>query len=215
MALKYPWGYSPGAEGMYLICDSCGRKVHQRDTILVNDKFSLQNGLVICKIHLNDREYGLRPVDTSETITGNPKYVRSESSDTFITNPNDDTVPTAPRNVRPVASPIGSYIDIYWEGPEAIGSSAIEGYSIYRYFPQLGGPELLTSNSPATYYRDEDADITLEYTYTVAATNGFGTGPQSAPGYYPAIKVETEFTYLTDENDKVLEDENGNYLVVE
>lgn len=217
MALKYSWGTSPGSEGMYVICDSCGRKVHQRDTTLVKDKFSLQNGLVICTIHLNDTEYGMRPIDTREVITGNPKYVRSESSDRFIENPNDDTAPTAPRNVRPVASTIGSYVDIYWEGPESVGSSAIESYKIYRSDPQLGAEVLIeaATDTAIAYYRDETADINGEYSYVIAATNGYGTGPNSLPGYYPTIRVEAGVVYLIDENNDVLIDENGNYLIEE
>ena len=200
---------------MYVICDSCGAKVHQSETILVNDKYSLQNGLVICTIHLNDREYGMRPVNTNETITSTPRYVRSESSDRFITNSNDDTVPTAPRNVRPQASTIGSYVDIYWDGPESIGSSAIVSYKIYRSVPQLGTESLLiaATSSGSTYYRDETADISLEYSYVIAATNGYGTGPNSQPGYYPAIRVAPSVVYIRDESDNYIIDENGNYLV--
>lgn len=212
MALKYPWGSAPESGDMYLICDSCGAKVRQKDTILVNDKYSLQNGLVICRTHLNETEYGMRPINTSETITSAPKYVRSESSDVFISNPNDDTVPTAPRNVRPQASTIGSYVDIYWEGPESIGSSAIASYTIYRSEPQMGTATSIVTASPITYYRDTDANISAEYSYTVAATNGYGTGPQSEPGYYPTIRVPPSVEYLVDENDNYITDENGNYI---
>ena len=214
MALKYPWGSSPGAEGMYLICDSCGRKVHQRDTTLVTDRFSLQNGLVLCTRHLDDREYGMRPVDTNEIITGTPMYVRSESSDIFITNPHDDTVPTAPRNIRPVASTIGNYVDIYWEGPDSTGSSAIESYIIQRSSPQLASyTTVVAETSPATYYRDTTADVATEYSYIIAATNGFGTGAYSEPGYYPTINADSSVVYIIDENNAYIIDENGNYIV--
>jgi hypothetical protein len=199
---------------MYVICDSCGAKVHQSETILVNDKYSLQNGLVICTVHLNDREYGLRPINTNETIVSNPRYVRSENSDRFITNANDDTAPTAPRNVRPQASTIGNYVDIYWEGPESIGSSAIESYTIYRRNPQLGGTAVtIVTGESITYYRDENADVDTEYSYTIAATNGYGTGPESSPGYYPTIRVAPSVVYLLDESGNYITDENGTYIV--
>jgi hypothetical protein len=214
MALKYSWGSSP--QDMYVICDSCGAKVHRSKTTLVNDRYSLQNGLVVCTSHLNEREYGMRPINTNETITSAPKYVRSESSDRFIVNANDDTVPTAPRNVRPQASTIGSYVDIYWEGPESIGSSAIESYTVYRSEPQLGPATPLVTGSPTTYYRDTDADVSGEYSYTVTATNGFGTSAHSAIAFYPTLRVDDfDVIYLIDENNRAIIDENGNYLVEE
>jgi hypothetical protein len=117
--------------------------------------------------------------------------------------------------VRPQASTIGDYVDIYWEGPESIGSSAIISYKIYRSVPQLGLEVLIeaATDSGITYYRDDTADVSGEYSYVIAATNGHGTGPNSLPGYYPAVRVDVGVIYLVDENGNYITDENGNYLV--
>jgi len=191
---------------MYTICDLCGRKRHQKDTLIVSDIYDRHNGLLICKEHKDQPAPGVRPLKILETITSTPKYVRRENTDRFVVNANDDRLPGKPREVRPQASTLGSYVDVYWTGPDDVGSSAIIGYQVTQYSPQLGNPIVVAANTsdPAGYFRDTTANVNSEYSYTIAAINSFGTGPESEPGYYPHLRVDTSIVYLSASQGSVL-----------
>ena len=97
----------------------------------------------------------------------------------FALAPSSATVPGAP--AAPVASVgRGRGVTVNWSAPASNGGSAITGYRLYRY-PGCGA----TSNATfvlgnVVTYKDTSTTKGQSYCYAVAATNGVGTGAQSA-----------------------------------
>lgn len=176
----------PGSGYIWVVCDICGKEYRRKDTVLVNDPFNTQHGLVVCKWDLDQRNDQALPNRIRESVVPAPELIRVEKPDQFVTNDNDDTVPTAPRNLVATLSPIEDIIALYWDGPEDPGSSGIIGYEIIRTVP-LGSPVTIESQTAtsATYYEDLTGDVDETYEYTVAAINSFGKGPASNIAYYP------------------------------
>ena len=177
---------------VYVLCDICGQKVRQRDTELISDKYSSLNGFLVCKRHnvKENPQYG-RPLKYGkEKLVENPKFIRSEPTDTYITNANSDRAPSAPRYLTATVHPLNDTVYLQWQGPLDSGSSPITGYVITRAEPQESAQFIINSNtnSQAIAYEDTDTDapITGEYTYTVRAINEVGTSPDSNLAYFPA-----------------------------
>ena len=185
----------PGEDYHYAICDVCGFKFRKNELTLVKDKFNLQNRLLVCKADLDVAQPQLRPFKAREYKA--PRITRPEQSSPTIANPNDDTLPSAPVLLQAVMDPLTNVIDLIWQGPESGGSSAITGYAVYQSYPQLASPGLIATTSNGTpFYQDTVSDITQQYSYQVAAINGFGQGPLSNIAYWPFQNVNLSVQYI-------------------
>lgn len=107
MSRKFPDGYHPGAGYVYVICDVCGRKVRRKDTQKVNDRWNLQNGLVVCKWDIDKVNEQNKPIKVKEKLITNPKDLRSEPTDRFESPDVDDRAPSAPQKLEAKASILG------------------------------------------------------------------------------------------------------------
>lgn len=175
----------------YILCDVCGRKIRQKDAILITDRYNTQSNLLVCKDDADKTNPQNIPFSISELNITNPKLVRSEAPDTNIVNPYDNRVPSAPQLAIATIHPINSTIILQWQGPVDVGSGPIIGYKITRV-PQLSFdvPIEANTNINSTYYEDLTGDISLDYSYTIAAINTFGMGP-STIAYYPVERLDT------------------------
>jgi hypothetical protein len=213
MPLRFPPNKHPGPDGVYVICDVCGRKVRRKDTQLIRDKWNFQNGLVVCKWDVDNVNLQVLPYKHKEELVTSPETLRSEPSDTFATPETDDRTPSAPRLGKACPDTItGTSIQLNWVGPIDAGTSRITGYVIERATPQLSNYAAVTSDtgSNSTFYTDTTADVDTEYTYRIAAINGAGTGTYSEDIFYPTIRVPTDINYLSlSQNDNVLATSDG------
>ncbi len=217
MSRKFPDGYHPGAGYVYVICDVCGRKVRRKDTQKVNDRWNLQNGLVVCKWDIDKVNEQNKPIKVKEKLITNPKDLRSEPTDRFESPDVDDRAPSAPQKLEAKASILGDDVELFWRGPEDVGTSRITGYQIDRSAPQFGTYETLTSNTGtnSTYYLDTSADPSQTYTYIVYAINGAGTSLASNEAPYPTQIVSSATNYLEiSQTPSVLETSQGDAIIL-
>lgn len=189
MALKFI--KHPGRGFVKVICDVCGGEFHQKDTVRVNNKYNTQHGLVVCFKDFDQINEQVLPNTHIDRPISSPETLRPERPPTFEANLNDDRLPGPPRAPFAQANPITDTIDLLWQGPEDQGSSVIIGYVIERATPQLSTYRVVTpnTNSAATYFNDTSANVSIEYSYKVAAINGFGTGPYSEEFFWPTVNV--------------------------
>ena len=176
----------------YVICDVCGRKLRQNQTVLIKDKHNLLNNMLVCKKDAdktNPQSY-VRAV--KEHQIDSPKLIRSEGADQFVFASEVDEIYTAdasdPTGRAPevprllfIAGATASQVELRWFGPEDSGSSAIKGYKIERESPTGGGFSTVTSDtqSVATYYKDTTVSASTQYNYRVSAINDYTTGSVS------------------------------------
>src|SRR5439155_8382938 len=86
--------------------------------------------------------------------------------------------PGAPQNVA--GSPLDSAVSLTWDAPASDGGSMITGYRVTSYINGVAQTSLMTGSS-ATNFRFGGLANGTTYTFTVAALNAAGTGPESAP----------------------------------
>lgn len=212
--MKYHPTRPPSRGERWVICDVCGFKYHLKDVTRITDKWNRQYGLVVCKNDiLKTNPHGIpRPI--REAIVTSPEMIRPQPPLDFVTNDNDDRVPSAPRNGEARANPIDDYIDLFWEGPLDTGSSGIIHYVIQRADPQLAGYSTVgTTDGGESYFTDTTATITTEYSYRVAAVNSFGQGAWSEDFYWPTdTNVLHDIDYLVTGDSQALDMGSGVYL---
>lgn len=81
----------------------------------------------------------------------------------------------APTNVA--GAPSFTSVDLTWNAPSSDGGSAISSYNVYREGGLIGA----TPDGTTLSYSDSGLTMGTSYTYEVAAVNGDGEGPKSAP----------------------------------
>lgn len=209
------------SQGIWTVCDVCGRQIPVKEAILVTDKYSLQNGLVVCRRDLDPSQTLLRPVKSRETPPA-PGKLRKPPSGIYNDNPNSDKAPIQPQRVIAFPHPINNTIMLRWEGPLETGSDRIIGYRITRASPQLAYQLLIEDNTGVgeTFFEDLTGDVAEDYTYTVAAINQFGIGEESELTYYPSKRVNLDVdigTYkllIDGETNYTITDGDGNAILV-
>lgn len=211
--LPYKYGY-PGDGYHYVQCDICGKKIRAKDAQIISDKFSDKANLLVCGDDFdktNPQQY-IRAF--KERQIAHPRYIRSEGTDSFQVNANDDRVPSAPRHVQTLGGNTDG-VELQWLGPEDVGSSAITGYHIKRSLPCGSVLDTVISNTgnTATYYLDTSADSTEEYGYAVAAINGAGTGPFSEEACYPPTQILPVQPYFITIDLKTLSDDGETFYL--
>ena len=189
----------PGNGYVYVICDVCGGKFHQKDTVLIKDSWNLQNNLVVCRKDVDKANAQLRPSTTYEKPVPYPEKLRPPQKDQYVSNSIAAQLPSAPQQLTATINPLNGYIDLNWLGPEDSGSGYIIGYQITRAEPQYAYQFTLNSNTNTslTFYEDITSDITHFYTYQVAAINGYGVGAVSNLALFPSQNVSSTINYLT------------------
>lgn len=198
MPVRFPPGSHPGPQGVYVICDVCGRKVRRSETQLIRDKWNFQNGLVVCKDDVDNVNLQVLPYKHKEKIVTAPKTLRSEPTDSYRTPDTDDRTPSAPQKLEARGATLGDDIELFWRGPLNPGTSQITGYLIERQSPQGGIWSVVSSNTQSgnTYYLDTAATTSGNYVYRIAAINGAGTGAYSNEFYFPGVDRPTDYTYI-------------------
>lgn len=178
----------------YILCDICGRKIHQKDAVLITDKWNTHYGLLVCKHDVDKTNEQNRPFIVRELQVQNPKLLRSERPDVLVTNPNSNTVPGPIQQGSATMNSLTNTVVLTWLGPQNQGSDPILGYKITRAIPQdayfLTISDIITSNGDATptYYEDID-NVTLQPAiYYIYAVNKNGIGAISSPIYFPNLQ---------------------------
>lgn len=205
----------PGSGSYYVICDICGIKLRRNEATLVVNKYSPNKNLLVCHKDLDEKNDKDRPIVARETLMPDPKYVRQEVSDSYLPNVISDRLASKPNLLTATLSPLENVIQLTWFGPDDAGSSRILGYQITRSSPQFHFDVIIevSTDSDATYYIDEDADINLSYTYTVSAITDVGIGARSDYGFYPSQQVSSNISYVEDGNGLIIQDGNGEYIL--
>ena len=183
-------GY-PGNGYYYVLCDVCGSKIRAKDAILIKDKYNLLNGMLVCK-HDADLTNPQQYIKSfRERQIDSPSLIRSEGTDRFVFASEPDEIETADASDptgRTAGAPkhlviIGatsSQIELQWLGPDDSGSSAPTGYKIERESPTGNGfSTLVTTTTPALYYKDTSVSASTQYNYRVSVVNDAGTGSAS------------------------------------
>ncbi len=92
--------------------------------------------------------------------------------------PSGPAAPPAPTNVT--ASPATGQAQVSWTAPNSNGS-ALTGYTITPFIGSAAQTPIQVNNGSATSATVTGLQNGTAYTFTVAATNGIGTSPGSAP----------------------------------
>jgi hypothetical protein len=202
----------PGNEHYYVICDVCGCKLRKRDAIQIQDRFNLQNKLLVCKRDADKENQQARPFKAREYKA--PRLVRPDTDHLQLDN-NPTRLPSAPLQLQAFINPIANSILLTWLGPDSGGSSEITGYVIYQANPQLTTSVVINANTQnaSPTYNDLVSDINGSYTYQVAAINSAGIGPKSLVAFYPTIQASLTALYLCAGNGNVLSAGNGTLLL--
>lgn len=181
----------PGDGYHYVICDVCGFKLRAKDCVLVSDKYNYLNNMLVCKKDYEESNPQDRIKAVRERQISNPKMIRVESANRygFASEPDEIETADASDPTGRVASAareltvIGasdSFVELQWQGPLDSGSSPATGYKIERESPVGGGfSTLVTTSSPAQYYKDTTVSSGTQYNYRVSIVNDAGIGATS------------------------------------
>lgn len=164
----------------YAVCDVCGFRYHAYELTPIKDKYNELNNLLVCKYDRDKTNGGNLPWKFRERIIGDPRFIRPGQPDQFVTNENDSTSPSAPKNLT-IVGVTSSSITLTWYPADEVGTSGIKGYKIERESPVGGGFATIVEDtqSVALTYKDVALSTTTQYNYRVSAINGFGTGNAS------------------------------------
>ena len=195
MAIKF--SRHPGSGFIKVICDVCGGLFYRKDTVKITDKWNFQNGLVVCLKDADKINEQVLPNNIIDKPVPSPELIRKEHADEFVSNVNDDTLPTAPTNLYASPASIEPVVALSWQGPSSPGSSGIIGYKVRRILSS-GEPivSLILTGDEAPYYEDVSSSVSAAYSYEIAAINSFGTGPYSAIFYYPTLSQQGAIDYI-------------------
>lgn len=186
------WGVKYNSNNRPIQCQVCGFKRKLNEVFLVSDKYNKYHGKLICRDHYNKTNPQIIQSKIKEKLIANKNKINPVSY-TPYTNPNDDRLPGKPTNGRTATDPNDGHIILYWDAPGDNGSSAIKGYRIRYSNPQRIHYAVLTEDSltGVPYFKDTVNINTDSVSYTVAAINGFGIGPESDEFYYPKDEYNT------------------------
>lgn len=207
----------PGVGKRLLDCDVCGRKIRLEDAVRINDPYNLLDGMLVCKQDADKTNPQAIPFKIQETLATSPQNIRPQPADRYAINPNDNRAPSAPRNLRAFASPLGSSILLTWEGSFDVGTSPIIGYEIEIAEPQHSLYVVLETNtySEIPFYEDTVTPVSSIVTYRIRAINSFGSSPYSNEAPYPADVIPDEIVYISSsQDDAVLQTGDGDYLIL-
>jgi len=187
----------PGDGFYYAICDCCGFKFRANELRLMEDKYNLQNGLLLCKKDYDQtnpqqylkavRERGMRQpsIVRAEPSLANAPYTYISSPSEIETGnggvyPTPGLLPGAPRFAQ-ISDITSNSIAFKWLGPVDSGTNMIQGYQINRSIGS-GSFSTLTANtmSPGEFYIDTGLTLGVKYNYTIQAINTYGVGPVSS-----------------------------------
>ena len=102
------------------------------------------------------------------------------SASSNAVTPTAPTAPTAPSEVKAVAGNASATVN--WTAPSSNGGSPITSYTITPYIGSAAQtPTTVSGNPPATNTAITGLTNGTNYTFTVTATNTYGTGPASTP----------------------------------
>jgi len=200
-----------------IFCDVCGSKFPIKDVRKVTDKYNRRFGLILCKpcFAVNKTNAQDRPFTVQEKLLHNTDLVRPDAVATYAVNADDNRLPGKPVEGWANIDPLTNKVNLSWLPPQDQGSSLITGYKIRRASPQLSFHVTIESNTAngAGYYLDSTAAIASEYSYTVAAINGFGEGPQSDYIFWPTdLTIYEDIEYITDGDGNTLLAGDGYFL---
>lgn len=182
----------PGDRDRWVICDNCGRKVHRKDVILINDPYGPLNNMLVCKGEAEYISAGMKPYTVRPSVVPNSKYVRPVQQ---IAYSNAQTIsdvenrtgsystgspPDAPSQLE-VYVDFEGYVTLQWIMLGSPNGSNIIGHKIERESPIGGGWSTIEDNTNlgASIYQDLTATSGHTYNYRVSAINDFGTGDPS------------------------------------
>lgn len=202
-----------------IVCDVCGVETRVKHTVQISDRYNTLYKMIVCKRHADKTNGGNYPQRrVVERGLSNPLYVRTQGSDNFVENENEDRLPSAPRNARATLDPLSDAIQLTWDGPEQLGNGRILGYQITQREPQTGGDFIIEPNtlSQAGYYLDIISDTDGSYGYFVAAVSTVGVGPNSEIAYFPRNDPDDDvYNYLgLSQNSNVMTTGSGVYIIL-
>lgn len=185
----------------YILCDVCGRKIYQKDAILITDRYNTQSSLLVCKDDVDKTNPQNIPYSVSETQVQNPKLLRSERPDVNTINELSSRAPSAPTQLTAVLHPLNNSVLLQWSGPNDVGTDPITGYVIIKSEPQLASEITIVADTgtPTPSYEDPTSGVGAECTYVVRAINAYGTSGNSNIAYFPAERnsiIGSGYKYL-------------------
>lgn len=89
------------------------------------------------------------------------------------------SLPTEPLNLTATGGE--GVVHLAWEVPLSDGAEPLVGYVLRRTSDQAGDPEVVTPLGLGTAFDDANVTNGVTYSYSIAAENGLGEGPASAP----------------------------------
>lgn len=202
---------------VYVICDVCGRKIHQKDAILITNKYNTQHNLLVCKNDADKINPQSIPHTIRENNLQNPKLMRGEPADINVVNEDSDKAPGAPKLVMATLHPINNTIYVTWQGPDNPGSDPILYYKIYISDPQdIDIYTIQRTVGGETSLEDTTTSVTDYVSYRVSAVNIFGEGPLSEIAYFPRdlSLISTGYKFLLTGDSLVLKTGNNEYIIV-
>ena len=213
--VKLPKLSYPGDGYMYVLCDVCGRKVRQRDTVVIRDRYNLQNNLVVCREDADKPNPHLRPLFIRERQLPNPKQVRGDVADKYASYTSTQ-VPSAPRLLTVTNEALSQQIMLSWQGPDNCGDSQIIGYQIVRsnHSNSPGTVIIADTLSYNTMAFDTTGVIGTFYGYQVAAINSAGVGALSDICYYPYYVYSAIVDIVTSDTGQQLVTTDTGYSVI-
>lgn len=203
-----------GADHRFVICDVCGGKFRVYETVQIDDRYSTQNKMIVCKKDADKINPQIYPIYLREELLSNKEYVRPEPTDLTVPLPNSDQLPGVPQNLRLEGAPLNNFILVTWDGPAQVGSSPILGYRITRADPQQSTQDFLVNVTDGSSYIDITSDVDRNYTYQVAAYSILGLGPYTDFAYWPISMVNPDTTYIATDLTAIISTDSGDTLIL-
>lgn len=176
----------PGNGYYYVICDVCGGKFRQRDTVQIRDKYNTLNNLIVCFKDIEATNQQSLPYKAIERVMSTPQLVRPEQADVYILPENTNRVPGVPTRFSAQLHPLLPNILLTWQAPSDPGSDNIIQYRIDRWEQSIGLFISTTyTGSNTMEFIDYAADINGFWYYRISAINSVGEGPQSGILFWP------------------------------
>ncbi len=206
-----------GPDDILTICQICSLQMPMKDVFIVEDPFNKYFGLVTCYecfLPTNDQKKSYDVVDIPNIDVR--KYRKRVFPDSFIySEVNVGRAPSAPLNVRIQQNYQDGGLKLYWDPPDDT-AGGITSYRVVRASPQFAAELTQTgyTGHGACWFKDLTADIDLDYSYRVYASNEYGESTASEYAFWRQRLNADVYGYLGTGDGDTLVTGDGDYLII-